>query len=325
MRERCNRREGIVRAFKGAGSSFVRFGAAISALVLPASVHAQTAAGSRITNIAQMRYTAAEGEASVSSNESSLVVAERLDVTLTRTDDAVLPVDNGGAVLPLVLTNTGNGQEAFAIAARTDASGGRIATIAIDANGDGRFDAATDTVLADGRTPVLAPGASVRLVLVADGLGASGNITASATAATGSGAPATEFTGQGDGGGDAVVGPTGAAASVTAPFGQAGSAPQLNKSAVVLAPDGTSHPVRGATITYTLEARFPGAVSGVVIADPVPAGTSYRAGSLTLDGTALSDAEDGDAGRVDAGGIAVALGTIPGGATRTIRFQVTIQ
>ena len=35
-------------------------------------------------------------------------------------------------------------------------------------------------------------------------------------------------------------------------------------------------------------------------------------------------ASDGDAGFFDSGAIAVALGTVPGGHTRTITFQVTI-
>ena len=57
----------------------------------------------------------------------------------------------------------------------------------------------------------------------------------------------------------------------------------------------------------------------------MPPGTRYVAGSLSVDARAVSDADDDDAGRFDGTAIHVALGDVPAAATRTIRFQVTIQ
>ena len=46
--------------------------------------------------------------------------------------------------------------------------------------------------------------------------------------------------------------------------------------------------------------------------------------SIKLGGTALTDATGDDAGSFASGAISVALGTVPGGQTRTVSFQVTI-
>ena len=110
--------------------------------------------------------------------------------------------------------------------------------------------------------------------------------TIGAQAVTGSGTPGTVFAGAGDGGGDAVVGPTGARAELVVPVGRRRDAPTLTKTQSVLAPDGSARAVRGAMITYTLVARFPAATGAARIDDPVPAGTTYVPGSLSLDGAA---------------------------------------
>ena len=95
----------------------------------------------------------------------------------------------------------------------------------------------------------------------------------------------------------------------------------------MLAADGSANPTHGATVTYTIAARFAGdgQARGATVSDPIPDGTAYVPGSLRLDGTALSDAADADAGTADAAGITVALGTVAAPALRTISFQVTIK
>jgi hypothetical protein len=65
-------------------------------------------------------------------------------------------------------------------------------------------------------------------------------------------------------------------------------------------------------------------LSNVRISDPVPAGTSFAPGSITLEGTALSDAADADAGSYTGSGIAVSLGSLASGASRTVTFKVKI-
>ena len=101
----------------------------------------------------------------------------------------------------------------------------------------------------------------------------------------------------------------------------------LTKSAAVADPYGGTSPVPGALVTYTLttHATGSGVATGVHITDAIPAGTSYQAGTLTLNGSALTDSADGDVGTASSSGIDVGLGTIAGGsADKAITFKVKI-
>jgi uncharacterized repeat protein (TIGR01451 family) len=290
------------------------------------AVAQETSAGSHIVNVASIAAQQDGRAIEARSNSVDLVTAERLDLTLA-------PVANDVGPVTLVLTNTGNGNEAFDVRA-TAASGVTVRGIAIDRDGDGRYDPAVDLLLS-GPTPPLAPGGQHRLLVLLDSAAPTRTtLTISAAAVTASGTPGTIAPKVGDGGGDAVVGSTGAKASVTIDAaspspgtnggGAAGGA-TLVKSQAVRAPDGSATAVRDAVITYTLVARFAAAVTGARLDDPIPAGTTYVPGSLTLDGAALSDAADGDAGSGNAGAITVALSDVPAGSVRTIQFQARIQ
>lgn len=302
------------------------------ALSLPTTVYAQVEAGTVITNTASLRVTlAGTGDRTIDSNAATLTVAEILDVALVRTAGASAPVavDATGAVVPVTVTNRGNGREAFTIAATPSDGSLVVKSIAIDVDGDGRFDPAHDSVLVAGTTSPLAAGATLALLVVLDRPTATPTATAltvTATAATGSGAPGTVFAGRGDGGGDAVTGSTSAAAQLVVPLAAAdAAAPTLTKTQSVLAPDGSATAVRGAVVTYTLVARFGGRTDDARIRDAVPAGTVYVPGTLRVDAVALSDAADTDAGGFDGTAIAVTLGDIAAAATRTVQFQVRIQ
>ncbi|MBB4152573.1 hypothetical protein GGQ80_000449 [Sphingomonas jinjuensis] len=287
----------------------------------------ETPAGSRIVNVAAISAQQDGRAIDAQSNRVDLVTAERLDLTLAR-------VANDGGPVDVVLTNSGNGKEAFDVRATTSTPGTSVRGIAIDRDGNGRYDPAIDLLLS-GPTPALAPGGQWRLLVLLDSDDpVRTTLTVSAAALTASGTPGTIRPGAGDGGGDAVVGPTGAQASVTIETdspspgaggsGGAGGA-TLVKSQTVLAPDGSATAVRDAIITYTLVARFAAAATAARLDDPVPAGTIYVPGSLMLDGAALSDTADGDAGNGDGRAVTVALGDVAAGTTRTIRFQARIQ
>lgn len=293
----------------------------------PPAAAAEGPAGSSITNVAALHYQVDGVQQTAASNPATLMVAERLDLTLARGGTDAVALATGASAVAFVLANTGNGTEAFRLDATLDAGASRVRLIALDADGDGRFDPAIDTAVTEGRTGALPAGGSLRLLVVVDtaGVPTGGSLSLAAHALTGSGQPGATFAGQGDDGSDAVVGRTGAAAAVSVPLTAAAAAPTLAKSQSVLAPDGSARAMRGAVITYTLAAQFPGATEGAVIADPIPAGTTYLPGSLTLDGAALTDAADGDRGQVRADGVSVALGTVAAAVTHTVRFNVTIQ
>jgi uncharacterized repeat protein (TIGR01451 family) len=100
----------------------------------------------------------------------------------------------------------------------------------------------------------------------------------------------------------------------------------LAKSAVIADPFGGTSSVPGARITYTIVATTSGSgtLNSLNINDAVPGGTAYVPGSITLGGLTLTDAADADAGSFASNAIAVSLGNLPGGQTRTVTFQVTI-
>lgn len=276
----------------------------------PIKAQAETRAGDRVVNTASTRYDVGQRQDVATSNADIVLVAERLDVAVSRSD-TVAP-----SAIPFVLTNRGNGMEAFRLSTQADA-GAAPRIFAIDTDGDGRYDAARDTPVVDTATPSLDPGASLALLLLTDAAPAR-PVTIVARAVTGAGTPGTVFAGAGDGGGDAVVGPTGARAELIVPSAVQDASPTLTKTQSVLGPDGSARAVRGAVISYTLVARFSAPTTGARIDDPVPAGTTYVPGSLSLDGTAQTDPGT-------AGTIAVALGDIPAAGTRTLQFKVRIQ
>jgi len=293
-----------------------------------------TPAGTPIVNTAGLRYDADGTAQSTSSNTVTIIVAERLDVALVRDGQGAIVVTAQPVAIPFTLTNLDNGAESFVLAASVSPGAAVLRTLVIDTDGDGLYDPAKDVTPADGKTPLLAPGQSIKLlaILVATPDGGTTNavLTVTARSTTGSGTSGNSYPGAGDGGGDAVVGPTGALATVSVPLDSALAGPVLLKSQSVRAADGSQNAVRDAVITYTLEARFTDAVTGARIADPIPSGTVFVPGSLTLDGAPLSDGADGDAGRFDAGGtqglgITVALGQVAAASAHTVQFKAKIQ
>ena len=298
---------------------------------------AGTRAGTTISNTATASFDNGSGTQTIDSNRVDLRVDERLDVTVASGNPSDVPTVPGatGQVLTFSVTNTGNGQEAFGLSTIANVGGDNydpvVTQIYID-NGDGIFDSSTDTLYAPGTNdPVLNPDQSVRVFVIATTPGAvvdgnRGIVTLVAAAKTGTGAPGTSFAGQGEGGGDAIVGSTGADGQDNGAFRVAAATVTLVKSATVVDPFGGSEPLPGATITYTITATVAGSgsVNGLAITDNIPANTAYVAGSIALGGSGLTDAADTDAGDYNGTRIRVGLGTVAGGQTRTVTFQTRI-
>jgi uncharacterized repeat protein (TIGR01451 family) len=300
---------------------------------------ARTPAGTVINNSATATYDLpGGGQTVVTSNIVSLTVDELLDVGVAWTDGGDVATTPGATnqVLAFRVTNAGNGSEGFRLTARDNAGGDDFdpgaTLLVLDANNNGTYEPGLDTAyIAGANEPVLAPEQSVTVFVLSTipaGAGDTqrGRIDLVATAATGSGAPGTSFDGLGQGGGDAVVGATGAQAEDDGYYRAAAGSVAFAKSATVADPFGGTSNVPGSIITYRLLATVSGSgsLANLRIADVIPAGTTYRPGTLTLEGGALSDAADADAGEYTGTGIAVRLGTVAGGSARTVTFQVTI-
>ena len=313
-----------------------------ASLLLSASFGATAAhaagvvAGTQIANTATATYDSGAASVSIQSNTVTVRVDELLNVAVTSLSANPTAAAAGTTVLTYQVTNTGNGPESFDLSADPAVSGNSfdpaLQSIAYDTNGNGVYDAGTDVILATGTpTPAIAPDSSLTVFVLttlpnAATDGQTGQVRLTATAATGSGTPGTVFAGQGAGGGDAVVGASTGLDDALATEIARLAAVNLTKSATILDPFGTQQPVPGAIVTYSLLAMVSGAgmASNLNVTDVIPTGTTYQPGTLTLDGSPLSDATDSDAGQASAAGIAVGLGTLAGGTSKTVTFKVKI-
>lgn len=310
---------------------------AMAATAVPGGA-AGTRAGTDIINTATIDYIEdGTTQQSVRSNDAMVRVDEIVDVVVDTLDGAASPAAPGstGRTLSFRVTNIGNGPEAFRLTTDGTLTGDAFdpanLRLALDGNGDGVYDPAFDAAYLPGSNePTLDPDASVTVFIIGDlpvdlTEGDRGLVALAAASATGTGASGAGFDGQGALGTDVVIGRTGGRASAPGAFVASLMAPELVKSQAIADPQGGTAPMPGATITYTLTARYAGGLvtGAALVRDAIPSGTAYVPGSLALDGRALTDAADGDAGQASAAGIEVALGTLsPGGAA--ISFQVRV-
>lgn len=84
--------------------------------------------------------------------------------------------------------------------------------------------------------------------------------------------------------------------------------------------------VPGDEIEYRITVRNDGndIADGVTLADAIPVYTTYVPGSLTVQGSAFSDAVDGDRGEVSGGTAVFRLGSIPYQGTTYVTFRVRV-
>jgi uncharacterized repeat protein (TIGR01451 family) len=308
-----------------------------------ASHAAGTAAGTSIQNTAQVSYTVGGSTATTSSNTSSVMVAEILDAVLTLAAPSVtVSPGASGAALIFTLTNTGNGTERFNLTALSAGVVGddfdpTLATPAIyfDTDNSGDFTSGDVAYNPGVNNPVLAADASVRLIVVNNIPnsvlnGNRGRSQLTAAAVTGTGAPGTAFVGAGDGGVDAVTGTTGGDSALFGEYLVANVQLTAVKSQSIVDQFGGARALPGARINnqVVVTASGTGNANAVAFSDLVPANTTYVAGSLRLNGAALSDGADADAGTfvsTPAPEVRVTLGNLAGGSgPQTIEFAVTI-
>lgn len=303
---------------------------------------AGTAAGTVIQNTAVVSFDLGGTTATQNSNTVSLTVVERLDVlvTLQNSQVFVAPSDVNRSILYTV-TNSGNGSETMQLTIDSVLAGDdfdpvpAVPPIYFDSDASGDFTAGDVAYVSGNNDPVLAPDESVDILIVNNIPGGvvNGNLGRSeltATSATGTGNPGDTFAGQGDGGLDAVIGSSGGNAASVGEYLVADVAITIQKAVSVSDPFGGSEVVPGATLTYTItvEVNNAGTATASAVNDPVPADTTFVAGSITLNGGSLTDPIDADAGELDTSGpasVVVRLGDLTqADGIQTVEFQVTI-
>src|SRR5437773_2663305 len=272
-------------------------------LLLGPQLSAQgTPAGSHIRNWATLAYTSSGFGYVVPSDTVDLVVAQVAAVGLQA------PQSSGASpgtavVFAHTLTNLGNGLDSFSVAA-TSVPAWPL-TLYRDVNSNGVLDGG-DIALSG---PVAVASGSTAALLVQIAIPASGSagvtdtITITATS---------RFDG-------AVSGSVRDLLSVSSAPIAFGVTKQVDRAAAAA----------GDTLTYTLDYVASGtdSASAVQLADTIPAGASYMAGTIRFNGVPQTDAADGDAGRLVAVGngvVAVSLGTVAAGAAGSLTFQARV-
>ena len=319
-----------------------------SLAVLQATVTARAdgvPAGTVIENTATVRYELSGTPISIDTNTTSITVAERIDVVVTRQSPQVVvqPGSTGRTILFRV-TNTGNGSEAFELAIDSNIAGADFnpvpaaTPIYLDSDASGDLSPG-DTPYQPGSEPDLAPDTSIDVLVVNDippdglvdgDIGITELTATSTTAASGTGTPGETFPGQGDGGTDAVLGTSGGTGAETGEYLLANVQMSVVKAQAVSDPFGGSEPVPGATITYTItvEVTSAGTATNASISDPIPQYTTYSPESIVFNGDSLTDAIDGDTGELETSGIStvvVRLGDLTqADGPQVVAFRVTI-
>lgn len=303
---------------------------------------AGTPVGTVIENTASVTFDLAGSPTTIQTNTTTLTVVERIDVVVTLQSGQVLVAANDtDRALLFTLTNTGNGSETFTLSIdNTDASDdfdpvASSSGIYFDTDSSGDFTVGDQEYIAGTNDPALAADESIDVFLVNDipatvvngNLGRSRILVASDT---GTGAPGTVFAGAGDGGVDAVAGPTEGDSEATGEYLVSDVQINVSKSQVVDDQFGGNQPVPGATVTYTItvEVVGGGTATASAVSDPIPTFTAFTPGSMTLNAAPLTDAVGDDAGDYDTSGaptVVVRLGDITAAdGVQTVEFQVTI-
>lgn len=303
---------------------------------------AGTPAGTVIPNTAQVTYTVSGETTTTNSNTVSVVVNEIIEAVVTLQSPAV-PAAPGASQQELVflLTNTGNASEAFRLLANSVLTGDDFDPVPstpfiyFDTDGSGDLSASDTPYISGSNDPVLAPDASVTILVVNDiptGLanGQRGRSSLTATSLTGTGTPGQVYPGGSAPGVDAIVGNSGGEDEATGEYVISDVALGIVLSQQVSDPYGGASAVPGSTITYTSVVTPSGSstAGASVWSIQIPVWVTYVPGSLRWNGSPLSDAPDADAGQyatAPSPQLRVVLGDLTtASGPQTIVYRVTI-
>lgn len=285
--------------------------AAMLLLVANSALAIGTPAGTTITSQATATYQDAGGNPLTALSNIVTVTVSQVGAVSLVPDNTATVSPGETRYYPHVVTNSGNGDDTIDVTA-SSATGWTV-SLYRDVNGNGTYEAITDTPLADSD----GDGTADSGTLVADGSMRILVAVAVPTNAADALVDVTTVTGRSsfDAG---VADPATDTSTVAAP------ALTVVKS---VAPAGPQPP--GATLTYTMVVTNGGSgdALSVVLTDPLPASTSYVGGSIRQDGAARTDGADGDNadfGMTNPGKVTVNIGTMTTGSSTTIEFRSTI-
>ncbi len=227
--------------------------------------------------------------------------------------------------LSFTLTNTGNGRDSYSLFAK------QILGDEYDPTNVRIFLEPAILYIPGVNDPVLEAGDSKKIYIISDipaGLnsGDQGQLNLEAISNTGTGASGTVLPGAGDGGVDAVIGPSTGAVQDLSFYYINQATVNIAKSQSIQDPLGSNAPIKGAIITYTLDVNLQGSgfIKNAILNDPIPTNTTYIPGSLELDGSALTDSADADVGNFDGTHVRFNLGNQIAPKTIQAKFKVEV-
>ena len=260
-----------------------------------------TPAGTAVSNVATVSYETQNGSAVTVSGSVTFIVGQVAGVDV---DPPRIAISEAGreVVFSHDVMNVGNGADAFMVTASTPS--GWSTRVFHDVDGDGLLTPA-DT-LVTGSLPVARGGQTAVLVAVVVPTDAvAGTIEPVVVSSVSDFDPSVSDT-----------------VSDEIRLVDAGIDPIVQKAVDV------TEAAPGDLLTYTIRVRLEGAGArdSVFFADDVPAFATYEAGTLLLDGVALTDVADADEGRFEAGTgtIRVDLSALPSDTEATILLQMRV-
>ncbi len=337
----------VTTFFAAAVLCAVYLGAALDAFA------AGTPAGTSITSTVSIEFVFGSAPQSTSAS-SSFIVDRMVKVTVTKNSDPSSAANQPNVPMSFLVTNTGNAAQRYAlqiVSRATNTWTMNNARIYKDDNSNGYWDAG-DVLYADAGTfGDLVSDASFTVMIVADtpGTAVNGQAAVYDLAATsvdaGTLTVSVPTAGPDSAGVDSVfIDSAGSASGDAARDGKhsaagtytvvADAAVTMNKTVLVLDQWGGNQPIPGATLRYMIETTVPGTgtAQNVVVSDPVPANTTYIAGTLRLNNVLLTDIADlpvpdaGDVGATTPNAVTVRLGDLTSAsATQTIQFDVRLK
>lgn len=335
--------------------------AALAFLIADPALASGTTAGSTIQNDVTVSFSVGGVTQTASTASNTFTVDRKIMVTVADADGATTTVSPGqsSALTKFTVTNNSNATLDFGLSAaqQTGGAGAHSNTDGFDVtnvrvfvdNGDGVFDAATDTAT---YIDELAADASKTVWVVSDvplslgnGQVAAVTLTAQAREAGTSGTQGSVVaatSGANTSGMDTVY--ADAAGATDAQYDGKHSAKDdytvyaatlsvLKTSTLISDPvNGSTNPkaIPGATIEYCIivsNGAGSATATGITVTDPLPTTVTYTTGTTYIDGSATSGVCNSDGslgGSYASGTVSGTLSNIAGGETKTLRFRATI-
>ena len=324
---------------------------------------AGTTAGTSITNTATINYQVGGVAQAPVADGDTFVVDRKIDLTVAEVGSATTVVVPGqtGVATAFTVTNTSNQVLDFALTA-TQTAGGTAAhggtdnfdltgvSIFRDTNGNGTYDAGTDTAVtfidelaADASVTLFVVGsvpagrvtndvANIRLTATAREGGASGSQGAAITQTVGANTAGVD-TVFADAAGVADAARDGAHSDDDDYTVQTAALSVDKRSIIVSDPvNGTTNPklIPGAVVEYCIaisNAAGGASATNIAVSDVLPSGITYVGSSIRLNGTVtgLTCNADGSAGGTFASNtVSGTIASVVAGDTRTLVFRATV-